>query len=164
MMSRLFTNLKVCLCFLLVAAAAWVVPADARNVDIRGLWLGKAQGSIFGAEGSVTITSQKGEEIQGIVEGGNRFGTAKFGIKGTIRGNSIQGSMEGHIFRGVVYSDGTIRGEMKATNGDVYEVFLRKSQPYWNSGPQTTPYYGAPFGSPQGSPSGVPYWVPYGEW
>jgi len=173
----MFTKMIVCLCLLIVAAAVPVVSASARNVDIRGLWLGKARGPIFGAEGSVTITTQKGEEISGIVEGGNVFGTAKFGIKGTVRGNAIHGSLEGHIFRGMVFPDGTIRGEMKATNGEVYEVFLRKSQPYWGGVPQGTPYYGAPFGGPQGAPygsppgmpyGGVPYGVPngipYGEW
>lgn len=169
--------MKVCLCLLIVAVTASAVPVYARNVDIRGLWLGKAQGPIFGAEGSVTITSQKGEEISGIVEGGNMFGSAKLGIKGTVRGNAIHGSLEGNVFRGLVLPDGTIRGEMKAVNGEVYEVFLRKSQPYWGAAPNTTPYYGAPYGGAQGAPYGgmpgmpygglpygVPYGIPYGEW
>lgn len=177
MISRLFAKMTVGLCFSIVVVAVAAAPAGARNVDIRGLWLGKAQGPIFGAEGSVTITSQKGEEISGIVEGGNMFGTAKFGIKGTVRGNAIHGSLEGHIFRGMVYSDGTIRGEMKATNGEVYEVFLRRSEPYWVGVPQGTPYYGVPYGAPQGVPFGgvpgspygavpygMPYGVPYGQW
>jgi hypothetical protein len=107
----------------------------AANIDLRGVWVGKANGSIFGAEGSVTITRQKGEYIVGVVEGGNLFGTAKFGIKGHIRGNMIYGNMGGNRFVGAVYTDGTIRGELKAVDGDTYEIFLRRSYPYWGGVP-----------------------------
>ncbi|MEJ2718760.1 MAG: hypothetical protein P8182_16805, partial [Deltaproteobacteria bacterium] len=64
-----------------------VGPAAGGSVDLRGVWVGKAQGPIFGAEGSVTITRQRGEDIVGVVEGGNVLGSARFGIHGKVRGN-----------------------------------------------------------------------------
>jgi hypothetical protein len=99
--------------------------------DIRGQWEGKAQGTIFGAEGTVLITYQKGEEIQGVVQGGNMFGTAKFGITGKIRGNYIFGDKEGNTFNGYLYSDGTIRGLAQAVTGEKFQVFLRRPYNYW---------------------------------
>jgi hypothetical protein len=148
--------MKMGLCFRLMLVGAVLTalsfPPQAlgANVDLRGVWVGKAKGSIFGAEGSVTITRQEGEYIVGVVEGGNMFGTAKFGIKGHVRGNMIFGSMGGNQFVGAVYTDGTIRGELKAVDGDVYEVFLQRSYPYWG---------GAPYGMPWGMPNQM--WSPY---
>ncbi len=95
-------------------------------MDIRGPWVGKAKGAIFGAEGSVQITRQQGEEIYGIVEGGNFFGKARFSISGRIRGNFIFGVKDGHSFNGFVYPDGTIRGFFRSVDGDSYQVFLRR--------------------------------------
>jgi len=129
-----------------MAPVTSLAAGQARAVDIRGVWVGEAQGSIFGAEGSVTITRQRGGEISGIVEGGNVFGTAKFGIRGRVHGNAIYGNMDGNHFQGRVYADGTIRGALKAVDGDTYQVFLRRSYPYWNVNP-----YGAPSGMPRGS-------------
>ena len=105
--------------------------------DIRGPWVGSASGTIFGAKGSVNITHQRGEDIRGIVEGGNVFGSARFSITGTIRGNQIYGSKDGHTFQGYVFPNGTIRGRFRAVDGDSYEVFLHRPYPYW----------GMPYGS-----------------
>jgi len=102
--------------------------------DIRGLWVGNAKGTIFGAEGSVTITHQKGEEIQGIVEGGNIFGRAKFAISGRVRDGYIFGSKDGHTFNGYLYPDGMIRGLFRSVDGDTFQVLLQRSYPYWGWG------------------------------
>lgn len=99
--------------------------------DIRGLWTGNAQGTIFGAQGTVYIASQQGEDIRGIVEGGNMFGRAKFNIVGKIRANRIFGTMEGHTFSGFLLPDGTIRGVFRASNGETYNIFLRRPYQYW---------------------------------
>lgn len=105
--------------------------------DVRGQWVGNAKGTIFGAEGSVTITHQDGEDIYGIVEGGNFLGRAKFSINGKIRGNQIYGDKEGHTFQGFLYPDGSIQGVFRDTDGDSYKVILRRPYPMWgfpNSG------------------------------
>ncbi len=118
--------------------------------------MGKAQGSIFGAEGTVTITVQKGEDIQGIVEGGNFLGTAKFGIQGKIQGNRIYGEKEGNVFQGILYPDGSIRGAVRAVDGDTYHVFLRRAYP----SPQAFDprRHGQPAPNPYGQyPQGYPY-------
>ena len=124
---------------LVVAGLASVAHAAPRDTvyDIRGQWVGNAKGSIFGAEGSVTITHQNGQEIYGIVEGGNLFGRAKFTINGKIQGNHIYGDKEGHTFQGFLYPDGAIRGVFRASDGDAYNVILRRPYPMWgipNSG------------------------------
>jgi hypothetical protein len=93
--------------------------------------VGSANGTIFGAKGSVNITHQRGEDIRGIVEGSNIFGSAKFSITGKVKGNYIFGSRDGHTFRGYLYPDGTIRGMFRAVDGDQYEVFLHRPYPYW---------------------------------
>lgn len=109
--------------------------------DITGVWVGNAKGSIFGAEGSVTITSQKGEEIFGIIEGGNFFGKAKFEIRGRIRGNYIFGARDGNFFHGYIYPDWTIRGVFKGMDGDTYKVFLRRPfENYWGIPQQRQSY------------------------
>lgn len=105
--------------------------ARAEAFDIRGVWEGKAQGSIFGAEGSVNIIRQEGDTIFGVVEGGNFFGKARFTISGKIHGNQIVGEKAGNVFRGALYSDGAIRGAMKTVDGDIYQVFLRRPYNYW---------------------------------
>ncbi|MFC1836501.1 hypothetical protein ACFL2Q_17555 [Thermodesulfobacteriota bacterium] len=125
---------SVSLVILLFALVA-VPDAFGQTLDIRGQWVGKAKGRIFGAEGSVTITQQEGENISGIVQGGNVFGKAKFRIKGTIRGNRIIGEKQGNIFQGFIYSDGSIRGTMKTTDGEVYHVFLRRPFNPWGGYP-----------------------------
>lgn len=100
--------------------------------DITGMWVGNAKGSIFGAEGSVNITSQRGEEILGIIEGGNFFGKAKFEIRGRIQGNYIFGARDGNSFHGYIYPDWTIRGVFKGIDGDTYQVFLQRPyNSYW---------------------------------
>lgn len=114
------------------------VLAGVRSYDIRGPWVGKAEGSIFGAEGSVNITHQVGERIRGIVEGGNFLGKAKFSIEGIIRGNQIYGEKEGHTFHGFLYPDGAIRGVFTASDGDKYRIFLRRAYPQ----PWGMPYQG----------------------
>lgn len=142
----------------------WTAGAFAAGevADIRGVWVGKAKGPVFGAEGSVNITAQDGGNIEGIVEGGNFLGKARFTIKGKITGNMIQGSKDGNVFQGFLYSDATIRGTMRAINGEVYQVFLRRSYPYWQASPYMAPYQ---------TPYADPYdWnqyyqgVPYGTW
>jgi hypothetical protein len=122
-------------------------PAHAQGVDIRGSWTGKAQGTIFGAEGTVLITRQEGENIAGIVEGGNIFGTAKFTITGKVRGNSIYGTKDGHVFRGFVLADGSIRGEFRASDGESFQVVLHRPYPQWGNMPYGTQYY-SPYGAP----------------
>lgn len=107
-------------------------PAGA--MDIRGTWVGNAKGTIFGAEGTVTITHQNGEEIYGIVEGGNIFGRARFSITGRARDGHIFGSKDGHTFNGFLYPDGAIRGLFRSVDGDTFQVFLQKSYPYWGWG------------------------------
>ncbi len=109
--------------------------------DITGMWVGNAKGSIFGAEGSVTITSQKGEEISGVIEGGNFFGRAKFDIQGRIQGNYIFGARDGNSFHGYIYPDWTIRGVFKGIDGDTYQVFLKRHyNNYWGVPQQPWPY------------------------
>jgi hypothetical protein len=107
--------------------------AAAAAPDIRGLWVGSAKGAIFGAEGTVNITHQQGEDIYGIVEGSNFFGKARFRIAGKIRGNYLFGSKDGHTFSGVIYNDGAIRGIFRAADGDTYEIFLQRPY-YWGWG------------------------------
>ncbi len=105
--------------------------ASAFGNDIRGMWVGNAKGNIFGAEGSVNITHQNGEDIFGIVEGGNFFGRAKFDIQGKIRGNYIFGSKDGHTFEGFLYPDWSIQGRFRAIDGDTYKIMLRRPYPTW---------------------------------
>jgi hypothetical protein len=109
--------------------------AAARGMayDLRGQWVGNAQGTIFGAEGSVTITQQDGEDIYGIVEGGNFLGRARFSINGKVRGNQIYGDKDGHTFQGFLYPDGTIRGVFRASDGDAYKVILRRPYSMWGA-------------------------------
>lgn len=114
--------------------------ANSMAYDIRGVWVGNAKGSIFGAKGSVNITSQQGEEIAGIIEGGNIFGTAKFEIRGKIRGNFISGSRDGNSFEGYLYPDWSIRGVFKGIDGDTYQVFLQRPFNYWGMPQQGWPY------------------------
>lgn len=121
-------------CIVLTCFCDIVQPHAALAVDIRGSWVGNASGTIFGAEGSVTITQQRGEDIYGIVEGGNFFGKARFTINGKVRGNQIFGSKEGHTFNGMVYPDGTIRGLFRAVDGDSYQVFLQRPYSQWGWG------------------------------
>ena len=110
------------------------VSAFGSGEDIRGVWVGNAKGNIFGAEGSVNITYQNGEDISGVVEGGNFFGRAKFSIQGKIRGNYIFGSKDGHTFEGFLYPDWSIQGLFRAIDGDTYKVILRRPYPsYWGS-------------------------------
>lgn len=106
-------------------------PVSAQGYDLRGRWVGKAQGSIFGAEGSVTITAQEGDTIHGVVEGGNFLGRAKFSISGKVRGQYIFGQKQGNTFQGALYPDGSIRGQVKAIDGDTYHVFLTRPYPMW---------------------------------
>lgn len=115
-------------------ALGWLVVFQCQTCDasdIRGPWIGSADGTIFGAKGSVNIFDQRGEDIQGIVEGGNMFGSAKFGITGKIRGNHIFGTKDGHTFQGYLYPDGTIRGLFRSVDGDTFKVFLQRPYPYW---------------------------------
>jgi hypothetical protein len=110
-------------------------PCSAQsNPDLRGLWVGSAQGSIFGAEGSVNILRQTGREIYGIVEGGNFFGNARFDIRGTVYGNMIVGEKAGNLFRGWLYPDGVIRGSVRAIDGDTYQVVIHRPHSHWGSG------------------------------
>ncbi len=117
----------------------WIVGLSANtslalsSPDIRGLWIGSANGAIFGAEGSVNITHQKGDEIYGVVEGSNFFGKARFTINGKIRGNYIFGAKDGHTFHGAIYGDGSIRGVFRAEDGDTYQIFLQRPY-YWGWG------------------------------
>ncbi len=113
-----------------------------QQYDVRGYWVGNAQGVVFGAEGSVMITHQKGDEIQGVVEGGNFLGKAKFGINGKIQGNYIYGNKEGNTFQGYIYPDGTIRGVCRAVTGDKFDVFLKRPQQYWGNQQTGYPQYG----------------------
>lgn len=161
-MSKHYRTLQFQLAMLI---AIVVVPSISWGYDLRGVWVGKAKGSVFGAEGSVTILEQKGENILGLVEGGNMFGSAKFKIRGKIRGNQIVGRKAGNVFQGLLYSDGTIRGNLKAVDGDTYTVFLRrKADPMRGYYPHG---YGYPYGQPYQQGWGYPYggsWVPnYGQ-
>lgn len=106
-------------------------PALSMSMDIRGPWVGSAKGAIFGAEGTVNIVRQLGEDIFGIVEGGNMFGRARFTIEGKIRGNHVSGSKQGHTFEGFVYPDGSIRGLFRTSDGDTYNVLLHRPYSYW---------------------------------
>jgi hypothetical protein len=106
-------------------------PAWGQAFNIEGVWVGQAQGPIFGAKGSVTISQQEGGVIRGIVEGGNFLGSARFSITGRIQGNRIVGQKQGNIFQGYIYQDGTIRGALRAVDGDVYQVFLRRPYQYY---------------------------------
>jgi hypothetical protein len=131
----------------MILAASPSFASGFAGVDLRGKWEGEAQGPIFGAKGTVTITSQRGEAIEGIVEGGNFLGTARFGIRGTVRGHMIYGGKDGNVFQGAVYADQSIRGTLRAIDGDVYHVFLRRSIPSWGGLPYGTMYqpYGYPY-------------------
>jgi hypothetical protein len=120
---------------IVLAAVGAVYSAHGQSFDIRGQWVGNAQGTIFGAEGSVFISKQRGEDIEGIVEGGNFLGRAKFDISGKIRGNYIFGHKEGHTFQGYLYPDGTIRGLFRAVDGEKFEVLLRRPAMYWGMPP-----------------------------
>lgn len=116
---------------LALVVSGTVRTAFCQNFDIRGPWVGNAKGAIFGAEGKVTITSQQGQQIHGIVEGSNFLGKAKFSIDGIIRGNYIFGSKDGHTFQGYLYSDGAIRGMFVASDGDKFRIFLRRPYQQW---------------------------------
>jgi hypothetical protein len=133
------TRLVLQLLLVLVVLMAWLNPArtaEPQPFDLRGTWVGNAKGPIFGAEGSVTITHQRGEQIHGVVEGGNFLGKAKFDIVGRVRGNYIFGEKEGNFFQGFLYADGTIRGAVKCIDGETYRVFLRRpSYPQWGAYP-----------------------------
>ena len=127
---------RVILSVVLVLGLALVVPGTVRtafcqNFDIRGPWVGNAKGAIFGAEGTVTITRQQGQQIHGIVEGGNFLGKARFAIEAIMRGNYIFGSKDGHTFQGHLYADGAIRGLFTASDGDKFRIFLRRAYPQW---------------------------------
>lgn len=118
-----------------VLISVFLIPVCAMSAlgnDIRGMWVGNAKGNIFGAEGSVNITYQNGEDISGTVEGGNFFGRAKFSIQGKIRGNYIFGGKDGHTFEGFLYPDWTIQGLFRAVDGDTYKVMLRRPYPVWS--------------------------------
>lgn len=117
-----------------------VTPGVAQ--DIRGLWNGTAKGSIFGAEGSVNITNQRGDEIFGVVEGGNVFGKARFTISGKVRNNQIFGTKDGHSFQGFLYPDGCIRGVFRAADGDAYQVLLQRAYSHgWGLPPGMWPQF-----------------------
>ncbi len=111
-------------------------PADA--YDLRGEWRGSAKGSLFGAEGSVVVTKQSGEDFAAVVEGGNWLGRGSFNIRGKIRGAYIFGSKEGNTFQGALYGDGTIRGIAKLFDGSEYKVVLQRPFSQWGSGPFRT--------------------------
>jgi hypothetical protein len=138
--------LRLFFCSALLAAVISALPARGQNIDLRGVWTGNAKGPVFGAKGTVTITHQQGQDISGIVEGGNLLGTAKFGIRGKVRGNMIYGSMDGNHFQGYVHTDGAIRGELRAIDGETYYVFLQRFNPYWGG----VPYGATPYGIPNG--------------
>lgn len=133
--------------------------------DIRGQWVGNAKGKIFGAEGSVVVTHQEGEDFRGICEGSNFLGKAKFSINGTIRGGQILGSKEGHTFQGQLYADGSIRGLFRASDGDEFRIVLQRPYPQWGTHYQASPYQDGQYqqapnqGMPyQGNPyQGMPY-------
>jgi hypothetical protein len=130
--------------FVWVMAKVMVASAVlASGYDIRGQWVGNAKGPIFGAEGTVTIMRQQGEDIYGIIEGGNFLGKAKFDINGKIRGNTIFGEKEGNTFHGYLYQDGSIRGLFRDITGDTYNVRLRRPYPQW----------GVPYGQGQWGPN-----------
>lgn len=132
-MSKLsFVILGIMACCLCISAGH---EASAQAIDLRGSWVGKAQGSIFGAEGVVNVFRQKNGKIFGIVEGGNFFGTARFEIQGMVRGNMIIGEKAGNVFQGYLFQDGTIRGMVRTVDGDSYRIFLRRSQPLWGPDP-----------------------------
>jgi hypothetical protein len=117
-----------------------ILAVNSMAYDIRGVWTGNAKGSIFGAEGSVTITSQQGDDISGIIEGGNIFGRAKFEIRGKIQDNYIYGSRDGNTFQGYLYPDWTIQGVFKGIDGDTYKVHLRRPYNYWGLPQEGWPY------------------------
>ncbi len=117
-----------------VAVPAFGESSRMQSYDIRGPWVGNAQGTIFGAKGSVLITHQIRDDIFGVVEGGNSFGSAKFDIVGKIQGNQIFGQKDGHTFHGYLYGDGTIRGTFRSVDGDAFQVFLRRPYSYWGMG------------------------------
>ena len=148
--------MKVSLVCVMVLVASAVLAADPSypmgraGFDLRGKWEGEAQGPVFGAKGTVTITAQQGDNIEGIVEGGNFLGTARFSIRGKVQGNMIFGNKDGNVFQGALYADSTIRGTLRAINGEVYHVFLRRPAPAWGSFP-----YGA---------YSYPYVYPYEMW
>ncbi len=120
----------------LVALVLFCSAADA--YDLRGEWRGNAKGTLFGAEGSVVVTNQTGEDFAAVVEGGNWLGKASFNIRGKVRGAYIYGSKEGNTFQGAVYGDGTIRGIARLVDGSEYTVFLQRHFGQWGSGPYGT--------------------------
>lgn len=132
-MKTLFFLFICCIYWGLALGAQSYGIAPAATPDIKGLWIGSAKGAIFGAEGSVNITHQHGEDIYGIVEGSNFFGKARFRINGKIRGNYIFGAKDGHRFQGFIYADATIRGIFTADDGDTYQIFLQRPY-YWGWG------------------------------
>jgi hypothetical protein len=134
-MKSIITILVAALC----SACIGTAHAQQGTYDIRGQWVGDAQGVVFGAKGSVVITDQRGEDIRGVAEGSNVFGSARFGIAGKIRGNYIFGNKEGNTFQGWVYPDNTIRGMVRAVTGDEFQITLRKSYQYWGM-PQNSRY------------------------
>jgi hypothetical protein len=117
-----------------VAAPAMGEPGRIQGYDIRGPWVGSAQGTIFGAKGSVLITHQVRDDIFGVVEGGNAFGSARFDITGKVQGNQIFGQKDGHTFRGFLYEDGTIRGTFRSVDGDAFRVILQRPYSQWGMG------------------------------
>jgi len=127
--------LRFTLAFLAALCLPLVFVWQSIAADLRGPWVGNAQGTIFGAKGSVNITRQTGEDIFGIVEGSNFLGSARFTINGRVRGNHIFGSREGHTFEGFLYPDGSIRGLFRASDGDTYSVFLQRPYQYWGVPP-----------------------------
>jgi hypothetical protein len=142
------------LLLIVVAGLYFAAPVAGQATDVRGSWEGTAKGRIFGAEGTMNITHQRGEDIAGMIEGGNAFGSAKFNIAGKVRGSYIFGSMDGHSFQGHLYPDGTIRGVFRAIDGDTYRVVLRRSSPQW---PQWGQQYGQQRSQQWGQQWGAPY-------
>jgi hypothetical protein len=126
-----FPRFVITVCVLAIAAICSTVHAH----DLRGEWRGEAKGSLFGAEGSVNVTQQKGEDFSAVVEGGNWLGRASFDIRGKIRGSHIFGTKEGNTFQGALYADGTIRGTAKLIDGSLYRVILQRSYQSWGGLP-----------------------------
>jgi len=135
------SSLFILMAIVVLSSVVANVPAFGQGYDLRGPWVGNAKGTIFGAEGSVTITQQQGEDLEGIVEGGNWLGKARFNIIGKIRNNYIFGEKEGNTFQGFLYGDGTIRGLVQAIDGSKFQIFLRRPYPQWGM-----PQWGMPPG------------------
>lgn len=126
---NLFAVMVGLVLFPLQGMSSWI-----QTPDIRGLWVGKATGSIIGAEGRVLVTHQQGEDIRALVEGSNFFGKARFVIACKMRGSEIFGSLEGHTFHGFLYRDGTIRGIFRAVTGERFDVILQRPYSAWGFG------------------------------